>query len=103
VLEELVRLEEPVVLEEPVRLEDPVQPRTPSTSIPPVLTEKQKALAKLSALVPRTNTSALSVTQLSNEEGLGYISIITRVFKFLNHCPEEGISAQFLGTRFMLC
>jgi hypothetical protein len=77
-----------------------VRVRRASTSDPPVLTEKQKVLAKLSVLVPRTNTSALSVTQLSNEEWLRYKGIIPRVFKFLNHCPEEGISAQFLGTSF---
>jgi hypothetical protein len=44
-----------------------------TTSLPPVLTEKQKALAKLSALAPLTNGAALSATsQLSHAEWLQY-------------------------------
>ena len=84
----------------PARLDDSVQPRTPSIRDPPVLTEKPKAPPKMTALVPRVNTSALSATQLSTEEWLRYKSTVPRVFKFLNHCPEEGISAEFRGTSF---
>jgi hypothetical protein len=78
----IMEVQEPRTLA-PVRTEEPTRQESPSTSAPPVLTEKQKALAKLSALVPRTN----SATQLSTEEWLKYKNKKPRVFKFLNRCP----------------
>ena len=98
--QEPVVLEKAVELVEPARLDDLVQPRTPSTSDLPVLTEKQKALAKLTALVPRANASALSTIKLTSEEYLRYKSTVPRVFKFLNQCPEEGVSAECPGISF---
>jgi hypothetical protein len=56
----------------PVDTEAAVTQGAPSTSVTPVLTEKQKALAKLNALVLQTSSTALSATQLRPAEWLQY-------------------------------
>jgi hypothetical protein len=71
---------------------------TPSLS--PVLTEKQKATDKLSALAPRTSGTALRATQLSHAGWLHYRSSKLGFFKFLNACSQSGISAQFRSMNF---
>jgi hypothetical protein len=84
----------------PVITEERGRQGSPSTSTTPVLTEKQKALGKLSAQVPRTSNTVLSATQLSTAEWLQYRHKKPRVFKFLNRRPEAGVSAQFCGMNF---
>jgi hypothetical protein len=61
-------------------------------SLSNVMTEKQKALAKLSALVPLTSGMVLIATnQLSHVEWFQYKSRRWGVFEFLNSSLSSGI------------
>ncbi len=87
-----------VVTEEPLVRTEQVTTMVPVNA--PGLTEKQKALAKLSALAPLSTGTALSANQLSREEWHQYRRKKWGVFKFLNASPREGVSAQYNGRNF---